>query len=130
MLFAWDTAERTGALLNIRWVDFDYVGGTMEAPAEIRKGGRKPMLYRLKPETVMAIEAIREPVRSRVFSWSEGNFYAHYKQLVNSAGLIYEKHKSGPKNCAVLCVVHRSKLRQCNGRASSHDATRNREFVP
>ena len=93
----WDSGERAGAVLALRWEWFSPATGELEAPAEIRKGGQKAMLYKLKPVTVAALEAIRQPERDLIFQWSRDVtlFHADYKKLLELAGLPYEKGKSG-----------------------------------
>jgi integrase len=95
-LVAFDTGERCSALLSLRWRDYDPDDGTLEAPAEIRKGGRKPMLYRLKPATAAALQALpRDGVA--IFRWPHciETFYNRYKRLLKLAGLPHEPRKSG-----------------------------------
>ncbi len=49
---AWDTGERTGAMLSLTWEMLSFQTATLSVPAEIRKGGLKAMVYRLKPATI------------------------------------------------------------------------------
>lgn len=51
-LVAFDFAERTSAVLDLEWRYYNAADATLEAPAHSRKGGRKPLLYHLKPQTV------------------------------------------------------------------------------
>jgi integrase len=94
-----DTGERSGALLALRWEHFDADRGQLESPAEIRKGGKKAMLYRLRPEAVEALEAIRLPEREVIFAWdrSLATFYTGYRRLLKHAKLPWESHRSGPQ---------------------------------
>lgn len=93
---AFDSGERTSALLALRWEHFDADCGTMSAPAEIRKGGRKPMTYQLKAPTIAAIDAIRSPKRKLIFAFPESisTFYNRYKKLLKLAGLPYVPRRS------------------------------------
>jgi integrase len=94
--WAWDTGERTGALLALRWEMLDCDGGQLVVPAAFRKGRRKPMLYLLKPPTLRALEKIRLPERDLIFGWPSGidRFYARYKRLLKLARLPYVKNES------------------------------------
>lgn len=108
ILTAFDTGERTSALLGLRWEYFNPEDRTLLAHAEIRKGGRKPMLYTLKPSTLAALAAIRLPERDLIFPWTlhPGTFYLHYKRLLKKAGLPYERGKSGPQKIRRTFASH------------------------
>jgi integrase len=92
----WNTGERTGALLALTWQMLDAKTGQLAVPAEFRKGGKKPMLYRLKPQTMQLLDAIRQPERELIFPFplNKGSFYGRYKLLLKLAGLPYAKYKS------------------------------------
>jgi len=96
-LLIWDTGERRGAVFALRWQYFNSSTSEVEAPAEIRKGGQKPMLYKLKPPTVAALELIREPSRELIFPWDRADcvFDSNYQILLKLADLPYEKGKTG-----------------------------------
>ncbi len=92
---AWDTGERTGALLALTWQMLDLKTGQLAVPAEFRKGGKKPMLYRLKPATLQMLSVIREPERELVFPFPQKcMFYYRYRLLLKLAGLPYLRYKS------------------------------------
>ncbi|WP_428308461.1 tyrosine-type recombinase/integrase [Lacipirellula sp.] len=95
---ALDTGERTSALLDLMWRDFDEANATLEAPADIRKGGRKPMLYYLKPKTVALFAELRKAGQKRIFPWpwTKGAYYNHNKKLIKLAGIEYV-----PRNCGL-----------------------------
>lgn len=97
-LFCFTTGERISAALSLRSADVDLDRGEAMIPAEARKGKTRDMLYRLRPETVDAIRAIREPERELVFPWPLciGSFYLHYKRLLKRAGLSTDR-KSAPQ---------------------------------
>jgi integrase len=99
LLFAWDSGERKSAILGIRWEHLDAKNGTIEVPAEIRKGGRKPMVYQIKSTTLLAIELLRSYNNRRIFEYSDHNatFYNDYKRLLRLAELPYIRYKSGPQ---------------------------------
>jgi integrase len=94
---ALDTGERTNALLNVQWCHLNTSNGTLVVPAEIRKGGRKPMCYYPKPKTLAALELIREPRRKKIFAadFDPPTFSRRYRKLIELAGLTYIPHKSG-----------------------------------
>lgn len=85
----WDTGERTAAVLAIRaeWIDLE--AGTLEIPASVRKGGRTPMTYSLKPATVEAVRPLVAFGRKLVFNFPgcRATFYHHYTRLLKLAGL-------------------------------------------
>jgi integrase len=98
-LLLWDSGERKGAVMALRWDMLNTKEGTLNVPAEIRKGGQKAMVYRLKRETIEALEVIRAPERELIFPLGKHDhtFYIYYKVLVTSAGLPYVPFKSGPQ---------------------------------
>lgn len=95
LLVSLDSGERRGALFQLAWEHFDAESGLLEAPAEIRKGRGKSALYRLRPQSVAALEAIRLPRRELIFEWTGGAFDTKYQELLEHAGLPYVPHKSG-----------------------------------
>jgi len=87
-MIAWDTAERTGALLEIRqdWIDRDE--SLLRIPAEHRKGGTKRAGYRLRPCTMSQIDQIWHPERERLFEGLElRSFHRAYNAVLALAGL-------------------------------------------
>lgn len=97
-MVAWDTGERTGAMLALQWSMLDPESGHLTVPAEVRKGRSKAMVYRLKPRTLQRLEAIREPERELIFGpMKAAAFYHRYKKLILSAGLDWTPHKTGPQ---------------------------------
>jgi integrase len=84
---AWDTGERTGAMLAIRWEWLDLDAGWLRVPAAARKG-HKPAVYKLRPSTIAALRAIAKPQRDYVFPWrTKDRFYPRYTYLLKAAGL-------------------------------------------
>lgn len=98
-MVAWDSGERSGALRLLTWEMLDCERGCLSVPAPVRKGGRKAMVYHLKPATLAALEAIRSPIRELIFyeGTDRSTFWNRYKRLVLAAGLPYEKGRSGPQ---------------------------------
>lgn len=105
---ALDTGERTSALLELQWRHYDAGDAVLEAPAEIRKGGRKPMLYHLKPKTVALLEQLRATGSKKMFPfpYDRVTFYNHYKKLVKLAGLEHVSHRSGPQKLRRTFASH------------------------
>lgn len=68
-LVLWDTGERITAVVKSRWIDVDMRDRWMFFPAEHRKGGKKDRQFRLHPDTIDALLAIRSPTRDLVFPW-------------------------------------------------------------
>ena len=98
----WDSGERTGAMLALRWDWLDMKSGHLTVPGEFRKGRTQSMVYKLKPETLAALRAIMKPPRELIFDLGDCKekccyFYTRHRELVKSAGLPYVKHKSGPQ---------------------------------
>ncbi|MCE9546395.1 MAG: tyrosine-type recombinase/integrase [Planctomycetia bacterium] len=86
-LVAYDTGERLGALLQLRWDWLD--GADLLVPAHARKGRQKPMLYRLDVGTLAALDAIRLPERELIFPMDRDKaiFYKRYERILKAAGL-------------------------------------------
>jgi integrase len=98
----WDSGERTGAMLALRWSWLDMKSGHLTVPGEYRKGGTQPMIYRLKPATLAALRKIAKLERELIFDLGDRKekncyFYSCHRDLVKSAGLPYEARKSGPQ---------------------------------
>lgn len=94
-LFAFTTGERTGAVLSIRLSDVNFERGEVLVPAEVRKGRKRDMLYRLRPETLEAISRIREPERKLLFAFDAdiSTFYNRFGRILRRAGLPHYKCK-------------------------------------
>lgn len=88
-LVALDTAERIGALLRVEWEWLDLRRSTLTIPAEARKGGLDPAVYKLHPETIAELEKIRNPRRRFVWPWplNPSMVYYRYRKILKSAGL-------------------------------------------
>lgn len=90
----WDTGERFTATLSTRWEGLDFVSGDLMIPAEVRKGRKKGMVYRLQPDTLELLQAIQEPKRDLIFPWDrdQSTFYNHYERILKRAGLPYDRN--------------------------------------
>lgn len=83
--------ERIGATLSCRWEWLQ--DGVLVIPALARKGSTKTAVYHLHPETVAALETIRQPEREMIWPWeaTESAFYHRYKKLIQSSGLAWRR---------------------------------------
>lgn len=90
----WDTGERINAVLHCRWIDLDLRGRWLKVPHGIRKGKRADMLFRLHPDTILILRAIRDPKRELIFPWTSHptQIYHEYKKLLKSAGLPTDRY--------------------------------------
>jgi len=87
-MVCWDTAERIGAVRQLRWDHLDE-GGWLLVPAELRKGKREDKHFRLGPDTLAELATIREPPRPLMFPWpySATYIYRCYRKIIQRAGL-------------------------------------------
>jgi hypothetical protein len=84
-LVQWDTGERTGAMLALRWEWF--TGIALDIPGDARKGG-KHAFYLLSEQTAAEVRQFRKPARDLVFpAGCRQTFYNHYTRLLHLAGL-------------------------------------------
>lgn len=93
LLVMWDTAERLGALRNLKWKNLDQTTGWIQIPAELRKWKSADLAFRLHPETLTALEELR-PSANRsaeavVFPWPYNPKYLWvlYREVLKSANL-------------------------------------------
>jgi integrase len=87
------SAERIGAVLSLRWPDFDASTGWTIFRSETRKGGREDNPVRLPPQAIAAVERIREPVRELVFpldDMTQSDLYYLYGKILKEAGLPFD----------------------------------------
>lgn len=84
-LIQWDTGERTGALLALRWEWF--TGIALDIPGASRKGG-KHAYYLLSQQTIDELRRFRKPARDLIFPGGcKQSFYNRYTRLLTLAGL-------------------------------------------
>jgi len=93
-LVCWDTGERIGAVRDLEWPHADLEAGFMLVPAELRKGKRRDRLYKLASDTIAALQAIRQPVREKIFPWpySPTYLWRRYARLLDRAHLPRDRH--------------------------------------
>ena len=103
----WDTGERTGATLDLLFDHFDFDGRWLSVPASVRKGRRKPMLYRLRTATCHHVRALQLPGRNVVFEWpaTGERFWTAYGKLLKRAGLP-NRRKDKPQKMRVSFASH------------------------
>jgi len=87
LMVLWSSGERIGALLSIGWEHVDLEGGWITIPAELRKGRKRDMAYRLWPEAVELLKCL--PRRKKVFDWPYDPTYifAKFGEILRVAGL-------------------------------------------
>lgn len=87
---AWDTAERTGAVLALRWDWYDAGRRVLYVPAECRKAQGKDACYTLGLDTATVLQAVRQQTRAELILPGIGHisgFYRRYETLLKMAGL-------------------------------------------
>lgn len=89
-LVAWDTGERISAIMALKWVWLD--GCWLSVPAEVRKGKRADITFKLGTDTLEALEAIRAPKRQTIFEWelAPAYIYQKYTKILQLAGLPFD----------------------------------------
>lgn len=107
---AWDTGERTGAILKLQW---EWLSDdVLHVPAEARKGKRQDAVYRLEPDTLAQLDLIREPARKLIFP--TGHVTSHWKRyarILHLAGLPVERRNMPQK----IRRSHASHLKAAGG---------------
>lgn len=85
----WESAERIGAILSLKVVD--YEGGRIYVRAEYRKGKKRDKLYNLTPETSRLVEECckgKKPA-DKIFKWDRQitTLWYEFGKIVERAGL-------------------------------------------
>jgi integrase len=85
----WDTGERIGPILQLKWSDVDLEERWIVIRGATRKMGLQDNLARLHPETVALLRKILAPERDLVFPWPWSNslLYATWRDILTRAGL-------------------------------------------
>ena len=69
LMAAWQTAERIGALLALRWADVDLDGRTLLFRAETRKGRSEDLQRAITPQLVQLLATHRKDDKELVWHW-------------------------------------------------------------
>ena len=85
----YDTAERIGAITELRWEFYDPGSRWLQIPAEIRKGKRKGRIVRLGEDTAKMLKQIGSPKRQLIFPWAKdlSLLWAEYEKVLTLAKL-------------------------------------------
>lgn len=87
-LLLWDSSERLGAVLELRW-EWLNPDGVLEVPYHVRKGQGEDAVYVLRPQTMAALARLKPAGHDLIFVWpnSRGTIYSHYNRILKRAGL-------------------------------------------
>jgi integrase len=96
----WDTAERIGAVMALRWSHVDTIERWVKFEAEYRKGARADNLRRIADDTALALASVKRWQETAgtldpdglVFVWDRSPTYlwAKYGQILKTAGLPHD----------------------------------------
>ncbi len=87
---SWDTGERIGAIMELRWDWLDLETGWLTVRAEARKGGKKPKSFRLHDDTLDCLRRNKRETESpKIFPWylHPQMIYHKYRKILEAAGL-------------------------------------------
>lgn len=93
---AFNTGERAGAIWAMTPGMVDLNAGTLEVPAEVRKGERVAMRWVLSPRCIDALDIIIQRSDHMLFdrTWQYDSSWSRYsKRLVTAAGLKYDRRQ-------------------------------------
>lgn len=90
----WDTGERIGAVLLLRWDDVSE-DGTVIFRAETRKGRTEDKLHKIHPTTIALLRRLVGQDESLVFPWdrSRCQVWAHYARILHRANLPTDRRR-------------------------------------
>lgn len=85
----YDTGERIGAVMQLRWADVDLRRRWVNFRAETRKGKRKPSRKELHADTIEILSRLFTQSDLRVFPWAltMERLWQKYEAVLRSAGL-------------------------------------------
>lgn len=85
----YDTGERIGAVMQLKWSDVDLNRGWVSFRAETRKGRRKPSKKELHADTVEILARLFTKYDCMVFPWplTMERLWQKYETVLRSAGL-------------------------------------------
>jgi integrase len=132
LAFIWNSSERRGAALAVRYEWIDWERGVVQIPANVRKGKRKPAVYMLWPETLQLMQTIRLPERELFWPWDRcpATYFYQFGRLLTMAGIPNDrKHKT--HSLRVSHATYRHALGHDASRALMHSdpATTRRHYI-
>ena len=83
----WDSGERIGAMLELKWEGVDIEGQTIYLPAEVRKGGHGDRLYPISIETARLLSQLPREFRPFFWPYDPGTMYNRLKAMLLKGGL-------------------------------------------
>jgi len=89
----WDSGERIGAVIGVKWCNLDLHSGYLLVPAELRKGNRKDQIYKLAEDTLLDLRDFKREFfkasQDLIFPWSYCYTYLwkKYEKILDRAGL-------------------------------------------
>lgn len=91
----WETGERSGAMLQLRWDWLDYDAAELDVPGRYRKA-YKSARYGLSAVAVASLRNIEKPQRKLIFPTDGGSngIYHRAKRICKRAGLPYRPPKA------------------------------------
>jgi integrase len=92
----WDTAERIGAVMQLRWDDVQLDDRRVTFRAETRKNKREDLQHQLHADTVALLKRMKTAGYARVFAWNRHplHLWAAYKRILRKAGLPHDRKHS------------------------------------
>lgn len=98
LMAMFETGERVGAVLAIRWGEVDLERRTLTFLAATRKGHRETITRQISPELTAALAARRRAPNDLVWPWLEarqiGSAYGSLRVLCRTAGVPYHPFHS------------------------------------
>lgn len=88
----WDTAERIGALMQLKWTALS--GNVLTVPAATRKGKTRDMAYTLHPDTVAALDTLQAHHSGpRIFpvDFNPGTIWNRWRSCLRAEGLPHDR---------------------------------------
>lgn len=98
LMCMWDSGERLGALLKVRWKHIDRQTGRLVVPAEVRKFRTEDKSFQLHQQTLAAIDLLWQTcpppsLEAVVFPWPHtiSTLMNWYRRVLKAAGLPHER---------------------------------------
>lgn len=113
---AWQTAERIGGLLGLRWADVDLEGRTLLFRAETRKGRSSDLLQAITPDLADLLRPERREPEHLVWRWDR----KHYTSIWCSLRLIATRAQVRGNGFHKLRKASASYVHLAGGDATDH----------